>query len=146
MTRPYPLEWDSVPYPPKFKPHTLHMYDGKGSPNQHIYYFRSQTGNVIDNDVIMARLFIGTLKGVAFYWFRSLPSGSINSWVDLETLFLSRFYKNDTEVALDKLLSTVQKGGESVREYIERFRNLSLMCPTGMPLVCHCHVAPDVSA
>ena len=41
---PYPLEWDSIPYPPKFKPPTLHMYDGKSSPNQHIYYFRSQTG------------------------------------------------------------------------------------------------------
>jgi len=27
--RPYPLEWDSVPYPPKFKPPTLHMYDGR---------------------------------------------------------------------------------------------------------------------
>ena len=39
--RPYPLEWDSVPYPPKFKPPTLHTYDGKSSPNQHIYYFRS---------------------------------------------------------------------------------------------------------
>ena len=34
MTRPYPLEWDSVLYPPKFKPHTLHTYDGKSSPNQ----------------------------------------------------------------------------------------------------------------
>jgi len=32
MTRPYPLEWDSVPYPPKFKPPTLHTYDGKSSP------------------------------------------------------------------------------------------------------------------
>ena len=31
-------------------------------------------------------------------------------------------------------LSTVQKKGESVRDYIERFRNLSLMCPAGMPL------------
>ena len=38
MTRPYPMEWDLVLYPPKFKPPTLHTYDGKGSPNQHIYY------------------------------------------------------------------------------------------------------------
>ena len=37
----YPLEWDSVPYPPKFKPPTLHTYDGKSSPNQLIYYFQS---------------------------------------------------------------------------------------------------------
>ena len=27
--RPYPLEWDSVPYLPKFNPLTLHTYDGK---------------------------------------------------------------------------------------------------------------------
>ena len=106
VTRPYPVEWDLVPYPHKFKPPTLHAYDGKGSPNQHIYYFRSQTGNVIENDAIMARLFIGTLKGVAFDWFRSLPEGSINSWVDLETKFLSRFYEDDTEVSMAKLLAT----------------------------------------
>ena len=35
MVRPYPLEWDSVPYPSKFKSPTLHTYDGKSSPNQH---------------------------------------------------------------------------------------------------------------
>jgi len=79
MIRSYPLEWDSVLHLPKFNPPTLHTYDGKSSPNQHICYFRSQTDNVIDNDAIMARLFISTLKGVAFDWFRSLPSGSINS-------------------------------------------------------------------
>jgi len=33
MTCPYLLEWDSVPYPPKFKQLTLHTYDGKSSPN-----------------------------------------------------------------------------------------------------------------
>jgi len=35
---------------------------------------------------------------------------------------------------MDKLISTVQRKGESVHDYIERFRNLSLMCPAGMPL------------
>jgi len=79
MTRPYPLEWDSVSYLSKFKPPTLHTYDDKSSQNQHIYYFRSKIDNVIDNDVIMTRLFIGPLKGVAFDWFRSLPNSSINS-------------------------------------------------------------------
>jgi len=134
MTRPYPLEWDSVPYPPKFKPSTLHMYNSKSSPNQHIYYLRSQTGNVIDNDAIMARLFISILKGVAFDWFRSLPSGSFISWIDLETRFFSRFYEDDIEVTIDNLFSTVQKGGESVQEYIESFTTF-LLCA---PLACHC--------
>jgi len=35
---------------------------------------------------------------------------------------------------MDTLLSAVWKGGESVRDYIERFHNISLMCPTCMPL------------
>jgi len=35
---------------------------------------------------------------------------------------------------MNTLFSVVQKGEESVRDYIERFRNLSLMCPAGMSL------------
>ena len=35
---------------------------------------------------------------------------------------------------MDKLLSTVQKEGKSVRDYIERFCNLSLLCPANMSL------------
>jgi len=72
---------------------------------------------VTDNDAIMARLFISILKGVAFNWFRSLPSGSINSWVDLKARFLFRSYEDDMEVTMDKFLSMVQRGGESVRDY-----------------------------
>ena len=82
----------------------------------------------------MTRLFIGTLKGVAFDWFRSLPLSSINYWIHLETWFLSCFYEDDAEVTMDKLLSTVHKKRESVCDYIERFKNLTLMCPVGMPL------------
>jgi len=88
IVRPYAAEWDTTPYPPKFKASTLHTFDGKGSPNQHIYYFKSRTGNVISNDAIMARLFIGTLKGFTFQWFMKLPAGSIKTWADLEKFWL----------------------------------------------------------
>ena len=53
VTRPYPAEWDSAPHPPKFKAPNLHTFDGKDSPNQHVYYFKSQTGNVVSNDAIL---------------------------------------------------------------------------------------------
>ena len=35
---------------------------------------------------------------------------------------------------MNTLFLAVQKGGESVRDYIESFRNLSLMCHAGMSL------------
>ena len=108
VVRSYPAEWDLVPYPPKFKAPTLLDFDGKGSPNQHIYYFKSQTRNVVDNDAILARLFIGTLKGLAFEWFMKLPEGSIKNWGDLEKLFLTRFFEDDSEITMPTLLAMKQ--------------------------------------
>ena len=126
VVRPYPIEWDSAPYPFKFKAPNLHAFDDQGSPNQHVYYFKSQTGNVVSNDAILVCLFIGTLKGVAFEWFMKLPAGFIKKWVDLERLFLARFFEDDTKVNLPTLLDTKQKNGESVKLFIERFRSTTL--------------------
>ena len=47
VARPYSMEWDVASYPPKFKAPTLHTFDGKEAPNQHIYYFKFQTKNVL---------------------------------------------------------------------------------------------------
>jgi len=65
--------------PPKVEATCVTYYNVKSSPNQHIYYVQSQIVNVIDKDVIVARLYIGTLKGFVFDWFKRCPSGSINS-------------------------------------------------------------------
>ena len=54
----------------------------------------------------MARLFIGTLKWVAFEWFMKLPASSIKTWADLEKLFLGFFFEDDTEVAMPTFLAT----------------------------------------
>ena len=129
-------------YPPKFKALTLQAFDDKGSPNQHIYYFKFQTGNVVDNDAILARLFIGTLKWLAFEWFMKLPEGSIKNWGDLEKLFLTRFFEDDSEITMPTLLATKQRKGDSVKTFMERFQNMALRCPSGMTqatLIETCH-------
>ena len=77
VVRPYLIEWDSAPYHLRFKAPNLYAFDGKGSPNQHIYYFKSQIGNVVSNDAIMTRLFISTLKEFTFEWLMKLPASSI---------------------------------------------------------------------
>jgi len=106
VVQPYQAEWDLVLYPPKFKDPTLQAFDGKGSPNQHIYYFKSQTRNIVANDAILAHLFISTLKGLAFEWFMKLLEDSIKNWGDLEKLFLIRFFEDDSKVTMPTLLAT----------------------------------------
>ena len=80
----------------------------------------------------MARLFIGTLKGITFEWFMKLPSGSIKTRADLEKLFLARFFEDDTEVAMPTLLAMKQKKKESIKDFVEKFQNMMLCCPCGM--------------
>jgi len=63
VVRPYLVEWDAALYSPKFKAPILYTFDGKGSPNQHIYYFKSQTENVISNIAIMAHLLLAPSNG-----------------------------------------------------------------------------------
>src|SRR3954469_23661054 len=101
--RPYPVEWDAVKYPSMFKVPTLNPFDGKGSAQQHIYYFQSQTGSLKGNDPVRTRLFISTLKGVAFEWFLKLPKGSITCWDDLEAFFLSRFFEEEADINMHTL-------------------------------------------
>jgi len=72
----------------------------------------------------MAHLFIDTLKGAAFEWFIKIPAGSIKKWVDLEKLFLARFFKDDTEVSVPTLPATKQKKGESIKVFMERFQSM----------------------
>src|SRR5205809_4918657 len=84
------------------------------------------------NDPVRTRLFISTLKGVAFEWFRKLPKGSITCWDDLESLFLSRFFEEEADINLHTLFLTKQKERELVKDFIERFRELSMRSKSGI--------------
>ena len=61
-----------------------------------------------------------------------LPIGSIEKWVDLEKLFLARFFEDDTEVSVPTLLATKQKKGESIKAFVERFWSMALLYPSDM--------------
>src|SRR3954470_10544731 len=81
---------------------------------------------------VCTAVFISTLKGVAFEWFRKLPKGSITCWDDLEALFLSRFFEEEADINKHTLLLTKQKKGELVKDFIERFWELAMRSRSGM--------------
>jgi len=55
-----------------------------------------------------------------------LPEGSIKNWGDLEKLYLTRFFENDSEITMSTLLAMRQWKGESVKAFVERFWNMTL--------------------
>lgn len=62
IMHPYPSEWDLIPFLETYRALNINKYHRKGSPNQHLYHFHSLNGNAMDNDALMTRLFIGSLK------------------------------------------------------------------------------------
>jgi len=61
-----------------------------------------------------------------------LPEGSIKNWNDLKKLFLTRFFEDDSEIAMTTPLTTRQQKGELVKAFVKRFQNMKLRCPSGM--------------
>ena len=55
-----------------------------------------------------------------------LPEGSIKNMGDLEKLFLTRFFEDDSEITMPTLLAMRQRKGETVKEVVERFQNMAL--------------------
>src|SRR5436853_3822754 len=123
ISRPYPADWETVPFPAKFKPPTLQLFDSTKSANRHMCCFKVQTGHLAANDALLTRLFISTLDETAFEWFNKLPEGSIKTWTDLKKLFLLRFYESDSEVTVHTLLAMKQKKEETSRAFVKRFRH-----------------------
>lgn len=58
-----------------------------------MYYFLSQTAHLIGNGPVMMKIFMSTLRGLAYTWFIQLPPGTIKAWFDVEREFLSRYMR-----------------------------------------------------
>ena len=84
---PYPAHIEAVKLPKGFPP-TFTLYKGTGSPTEHLGRFTAQCGKTASDPQKLLKQFKYSLTGPAFKWWCRLPSGSIESWDQLETLFL----------------------------------------------------------
>ncbi|XP_061370538.1 uncharacterized protein LOC133313218, partial [Gastrolobium bilobum] len=86
--------------------------------------------NGVTRDAILLRLFTHSLKDDARRWLQSLPQGSITTWDDLQTKFLSRFFSASKRPKLkNKITGFKRKESESIYESRERFKTLLRKCP-----------------
>ncbi|XP_043808401.1 uncharacterized protein LOC122722262 [Manihot esculenta] len=78
----------------------------------------------------MCKVFPTTLSGLAQAWFNNLETGSIRSFGDLATRFISRFIVGVPAERKTSYLETVrQRRDESLREFVARFNMEALQIP-----------------
>ncbi|GKD05084.1 retrovirus-related pol polyprotein from transposon TNT 1-94, partial [Tanacetum coccineum] len=81
-------------------------------------------------DQVMLRAFPMSLTGVASHWLRNKPSGSITTWEDLKTKFLSKYYPPArTAKKMEEINNFQQEPNENLYQAWERFKELLMKYP-----------------
>ncbi|XP_058220284.1 uncharacterized protein LOC131330646 [Rhododendron vialii] len=119
---PFPLEVMGRTLPRKFKMPQLETFNGSTDPLDHLETYKSLMHLQAMLDQVMCRAFPVTLKASARAWFNKLPPGSIRSFKELSTSFVSYFKAGQRYGKPATHLLMVKQGRwESLREYTTKF-------------------------
>ncbi|KAK1608936.1 hypothetical protein QYE76_032609 [Lolium multiflorum] len=129
-TKPYPNEYELIPLPPKYRLPDFTKFSGSdgSSSIEHVSRYLAQLGMISASDELRVRYFSQSLTGSAFGWYTSLPPNSIQTWKQLEEQFHEQYHSEASEAGIADLAQVRQKRGETVSEYIQRFRTVRNRC------------------
>jgi hypothetical protein len=125
-TKPYPSEYDLIPLPSKYwLPEFTKFNWLEGSSSiEHVSRYLAQLGMISVSDPLRVRFFSQSLTGPAFGWYTSLGPDSIPTWKQLEEQFHIQYHSKAAEAGFADLVQVRIKRGETVAEYIQRFREV----------------------
>jgi len=128
--KPYLEVYDLLEAPPKFKIPDFSKFSGNegASTIEHVSRYLAQHGIAFRAEHMKIRLFSLSLAGPAFGWYTTLPLGSITTWKQLEEKFHAQFFSGTNEATISDLTEVRQQPGESVYQYIQRFREIRNIC------------------
>lgn len=112
------------------------MFGGLSSdiPMDHIESFERgcnfSRSNGVPPDYVKCTMFPFSLEGKASRWLHSLPTGSLTTWDQVRSAFLSHFYPKSKTAALRHIISNFkQKSNEPFHEAWERYKEYQRECP-----------------
>lgn len=116
--RPYPAEYDQVPYPKGYSVPKFHTFHGNGNPRQHLAQFKATCGNTGGIDALLFRQFVSS---TSFEWYAELPNYYIKTFAELEGMFVKRFASATEKTTIaDLAIVAIEKRrkDKSVTKYI----------------------------
>jgi hypothetical protein len=119
-----------IPLPPKYRLPQFTKFNGlEGSISiEHVSRYLAQLGMVLVSDPLQVRFFSQSLTGPAFGWYTSLGPDSIRTWKQIEEQFHIQYHPEAAEARIADLAQVRQQQGETVIEYIQRFKEVKNRC------------------
>ncbi|XP_028548191.1 uncharacterized protein LOC114578844 [Dendrobium catenatum] len=124
--RPYPAEYDHVPYSKGYSIPKFNTFNGTNNPRQYLAQFKATCGNTGGNDALLFQQFVSSLTATTFEWYAELPNDSVKTFAELESMFVKIFASATEKITIADLALDKRKREESVTKYITRWRNLSM--------------------
>ncbi|CAM8999133.1 unnamed protein product [Rhodiola kirilowii] len=109
------------------------------NPLRHLMEFHgvcmSMKSALVPENIFKLKAFPFSLASQAKSGLMSLPSGLIISWDQMQRKFMDKYYSHSKVAQTRKELSMLRQGrGETLFDYLERFRQLEESCPNhGIP-------------
>ncbi len=100
---------------------------------EHIAWFTAQCKEVVVDPFLKLKLFNMSLTKTVFTWYTSLSPNLIWDWDELESKFYEQFYRAMPELWIVVLASYRQNAGETIEEYLNRFKTARNRCFVRMP-------------
>ena len=98
------------------------MYDGSSDPYDHMLHYNQAMILSVGDDRLLCKVFLASLRGPALAWFHKLPRGSINTFGELWTAFVSQYLCPVRQKGnISSLQSILKREDESIRDFICRF-------------------------
>jgi hypothetical protein len=88
-------------------------------PKRHMDQFLTMCEiHLIEHDDVMVRFFLQTLIGPTYEWYMSLPSQSISSFDDLETMFMTMYAPRLHTIHCSHKFTQIHlKKGERIKDF-----------------------------
>ena len=82
-TTPLSVEFEEIPWPPRFNPTILPQFDGDSDPRDFLLKYEAAIEVSGGGAACKVKAFVLTLKGLAQHWYSNLPVGHIHTWDQL---------------------------------------------------------------
>lgn len=110
---------------PKF---SLFTSEDDQSTQEHVNRFIALCGDTTYGDFWKLRLFPLSLSKTTFTWYTSLPSNSIFSWDQMETMFHNQFQRVVPDVSITDLSAMKQHNNEPIDQFMFRLKKARNRC------------------
>ncbi|XP_057756481.1 uncharacterized protein LOC130975758 [Arachis stenosperma] len=103
------------------------------STTEHVARYLVEIGNLANYENLKMKFFPSSLMKNAFTWFSNLRPNSIIIWNQLKTAFHAQFYRGKLNVAVTDLVALKRENGETIDDYMIRFKNARSRCYVSLP-------------